>query len=907
MSQTSVAEKIKPLSEMAPRYLREGLIPFEPQGDWGESVAQYWGRCRTILLEKIDAKVSADRVVRLQSLMMDQMVTRLYRRGLEESQVSGELRVPMVLLAQGGYGRAELNLGSDLDLLVLYSGKSSPLLETIVNKMLYPLWDAKLKVGYAIRTLEECHEAMKADVQVMSSLLDARFLAGDSNLALEFFRSLESKVSSSRAIRQFIRAKLSETDTRLKKFGGSVYVVEPNLKESEGGLRDWHTLRYFCLLATKSPRVEDWVRARLISDEEAEQLHRALNFLWEVRNRLHRLANKAQDQIMFAFQKPLALEMGFESDTQKLEAEKFMQTYYGYASDLLRLRKEVTRRIVSPPRSTWRRLQNRFRPSLSEYFLNLSGKVFPKSFRKLEQNPVEIMRAFSLAQKRGLVLDEGFKAWISRHLHWVDDTYRRHPEVCRLFQEMAADIQGFGNSLNEMHDCRFLGAFMPEFGEILHQTQHDVYHVYTVDTHSIKAVQELSLLQSGAYDQEFPLFKKALSEVGHPAVLSLGVLFHDIGKGKGGSHSEVGARLARQIMERLHYVEEEICQVEFLVLSHLMMPHLSQRRDLEDANMISQFARTMETRERLSELFILTWADIRAVGPEVWTPWKGSLLSHLYEKTLHVIEKGEFGTDRAAVLMEEVKRKTLATVTDSVMPQKDLEAFLDSMPPRYFLVNGPAQILQHAQWVLRAGHPAFFFHQAPNLERKCNDVFIYTINTPRLFEQVTGVMAANQVNILALEQFFNSTGEALIQLQVTDHRGAFLEEDRRFVRIAEDLQSVTMGKLRLDSYYESRAHSALLKASAPQRSPQVEIDKDVSPYYTLIDIYTDDRVGILYDLARVMRQMNLFVEVSKISTKVDQVSDVFYVKDIFGHKINDKKKLEAIRAALLEVLTQSGS
>lgn len=895
---TQPAEKIQTFLETSPSYLKSDLLNCSLTGDKVAAVKSYLKDCHLKLFQKMDEKVPASRLVQLFSLWMDQLITGLYHRALEESQAHGVLQAPLALLAQGGYGRAELNLYSDIDLLFVYDHPSKKALEAVIHNMLYPLWDAKLKVGYATRTLEECSHAMQEDVRAMSSMLDARFLAGDRDLGQKFFQLIESKTASPRALKKFIRAKLEETEERLKKFGGSVYVVEPNLKESEGGLRDWHLLRYFARMATKSVQLEDWVRSGSLNNEEAEELRRALEFLWEVRNRLHRLAQKAQDQLSFSFQAPLAEEMGFVSDENKLAAEKFMQSYYGHAADLQRLRFEVTRKILKPPHSSWQRFKNTFRPSLSEFFLNVSGEIFPKSFRKIETHPEQIVQAFALAAKKKLTLEEGFKAWIRRHLNLVDQNYRCNPQVCALLREMFADVATIGDTLWEMHDCGLLGVLLPEFGEILHQTQHDFYHVYTVDTHSIKAVQELGRLKNGVYDEDFPQWKQALKEIQNPSVLVLGTLFHDIGKGKGGRHSEVGAELAETIMTRLGYATQEIEEVKFLVLSHLIMPHLSQRRDLEDVNLIHQFANTMESLERLNLLFILTWADIRAVGPEVWTPWKGSLLSELYEKTKQIFTTGDFTKERAVAIME-AKIAQVLKLRPKRFVEAELEKYLHIMPPRYFLAFSPEEILSHFEWIDGHEEPHFAFHHQARLPGKYNEVMLYTLNTPRLFEQVTGVMASHQINILGLEQFFTSQGEALLVLKVTDSHGELLTEERRFKNLEKELRQVLLEGRAISPQFRQ---TILYSKKPTHRAPRVEIDQDVSPYYTVIDIYTGDRVGLLYDLAKLMRRLGLFVEVSKITTKVDQVSDSFYVKDVFGGKIRERAKVKKIREEILAAL-----
>jgi len=901
---STAAENLKTLAETSPRYLTDELIEFQIQGDVPASVKDYLQRCREVLVRKTGEGTPMERIVRLQSLMTDRMLVALYKHAFDQSQAKGILPIPLAMFALGGYGRAELNLHSDIDLLFLYEGKAGNRLEFVTKQMLYPLWDSGVDLGYAIRTLNDCKRVMKEDQRAMSSMLDARFLVGDRELAEKFLTFLESKFSSSRALGEFVALKTKETEERVRRFGSSVYMLEPNLKESEGGLRDWHLLRYYLRIALKTPAINEWVRRGVMSEEEADSLRRALEFLWNVRNRLHRRAGKCQDQLTFELQEPIAQEMGFERAGGSLGVERFRQTYYNHAATLHRLLNEVSRRLLKPPNSVMQLIKRRLKSTLNAYYYAVDGYLVPKDYSLLEKHPVEFVRAFYLAQKNGLILDAELKSFIGRHLNTVDDAYRRNPEVCDMLKEMLGDISGIGKSLADMHDCRFLGAILPEFGDILFQTQHDVYHIYTVDTHSIFAVQELSRLQNGAYDEMFPLFKSVMGEVQRADLLVLSVLFHDIGKGKGGNHSERGAEIAQTIMSRMSYPAADIHEVEFQVRSHLIMPHLSQRRDLEDYNLITQFARSMATLDRLNMLFVLTWADIRAVGPDVWTPWKGSLLQDLYQKTRKVIEVGDFSPERALVIMQQMKDRIL----EGVKPELDkaaLKQYLDCMPPRYFIANGVEAILGH--FVTIQGHfgEPFLFQSQVDRTENVNRLLLYTVNTPRLFEQVTGVMAANQVNILAFEQFFSSRGEALLLLRVTDHRGLLLEEERRIDALRRDLQEVVRGKVSMDRYAQLHQNQLFWgKTAAASKPPRVEIDNDVSAYYTVIDVYANDRIGILHDISRMIRALGLYIEVSKISTKVDQVADVFYVKDIFGHKITDSKKLAGIKKSLIEALTE---
>jgi len=894
---------IQTLSETSPKYLTSFLVDFNPGPDVTASVKKYLEECREVIYRRIDERMPSARIVRLQSLMVDRLIVSLFKLGFEESQAQGVVPVPLALFALGGYGRAELNLYSDIDLLFVYQGKASRQIEFVTKKMLYPLWDSQVEIGYSIRTLADCKKVMKEDARAMSSMLDARFLAGDRTIAEKFMAFLEEEFSSSKALKNFVEIKTREMKERLKRFGGSVYVLEPNLKESEGGLRDWHMLRYYARIALKTADQNEWVNRGLLKEEELDQLTRAVDFLWDVRNRLHRLAARNQDQLAFGFQEPIAVQMGYETGGGTLGVEKFMQAYYSHAANLHRLLAEVTRRLMKPYESALSRLKRRIKTSLDKNFFVVDGKIHPRHFEELERHPVEIARLFYLAQSHRLEIDAEVKSWIGRHLYLVDDAYRRDPAVTGMIREMFADVGGIGKSLWAMHDSRFLGAMLPEFGDILYQTQHDVYHVYTVDTHSLLAVEELSKLKNGVYDQEFPLFKQAHEEVEKPGCSTLGVLFHDIGKGKGGNHSERGAEIAQAITLRLGYSEEERKEIEFQVRSHLLMPHISQRRDLGDANLIAQFARSMGNLDRLNMLFILTWADIRAVGPEVWTPWKGALLSELYVKTRKVLESKEYSPERAADIGKQVKAQVMEAADPSQVA--GLRAYLDSMSPRYFLIHDAGTILQHYRSVKDLPTEGFIFEAAPEPKENLNRLLIFTFNNPRLFEQVTGVMAANQINILALEQYFSSNGEALLLLKVTDQRGGPIQEERRFEALKKDLQEVLHGRISMEKYAMlHRGPAYFQKKVAQAKPPRVEIDNDVSAYYTVIDIYANDRVGLLHDLARAMTQLGLYIEVSKISTKVDQVADVFYVKDIFGHKITDAKKVSSIKKTLLNSLSE---
>lgn len=437
---------------------------------------------------------------------------------------------------------------------------------------------------------------------------------------------------------------------------------------------------------------------------------------------------------------------------------------------------------------------------------------------------------------------------------------------------------------------------------IRNRVQHDIYHVYTVDTHSIFAVNELSLLlHDERYQKDFKSYFEAVGECLRPELLSLGLLFHDIGKGQGGNHSVIGAKMARTIMQRFGFSEHDIEVVEFLVLSHLLMPYLSQRRDLEDYNMLTEFARSMGSLERLNMLYVLTWADIRAVSAEAWTEWKGHLLQTLYQRTSDLITNNQTSEEFVKKRVSTVRQAILNRMKDRVDGSK-LEAFLDSISPRYIVAHSDDEVFQHFSLITNHDDKNMLFVESSEPHETLSEVLLYTWNNPRLIPLVTGVMLSLDVNILQLESFVLKDGHVFLKMGLQS-QGRSLKRSGIFETIRETLSAVFTGEKNVDELILKRKKPSYLnKDPIRKQEAVVNIDNDVSAYYTVIDIFTHDRLGLLYDVITCLVEQGCYVEVSKISTKVDQVVDTFYVKDIFGHKFLSKSKINEIKSALLKIL-----
>lgn len=879
-------------------------VPFTIGEHPVESARDYLKACRE-QLQKLHAEhFSSDQALALNSLYIDDLILTLYQRAdwlFQESHPNTPTHC--ALFALGGYGRREMNILSDVDLLFVYKDKTDEYVTSLTDGILYILWDIGLDVGSAVRSLKDCKEIMKQDIPTQTSYLDARFLAGDKQLAEEFLKVIWGELSSKSKVMDFVKAKMKENEDRLKRFGGSVYILEPNLKESEGGLRDFQTILWLGKVLLQANKLEDLVQKSVLTPGALKELLDARNFLWEVRNALHFRVSKKNDQLTFQFQEEIAKELGFKDEAGTLAVEKFMQTYYHHAANIKRISHFAISAMIEPPEKRLKIVSKKITEHLDDAFAVAEGQIFIKQMDLFEKDPLNLMKVFDWAQRKNLEIEEGTRRGITKHLYLVDEKYIQRSDVNDILKKMFGELKGLGKILHLMHELRFLDRLIPEFGEVLYRVQHDVYHIYTVDTHSIVAVEELSRLKTGSYDAEFPLFKQALGEVTRPDLLAWGVFFHDVGKGRGKNHSIVGAEMSLRATQRMGYSDKDCEAVEFLVKSHLLMPHLAQRRDLGDTNLIIQFAKSMQHMDYLNMLFILTWADIRAVGPDVWTPWKGTLLSELYNRTRRVLESGTFTQERALQIAEEIKKQAMSLVGEKIPPAVRDEYF-QSMPVKYYLDNSPEEIAQHSELAQEAILEQHLVSRFRAVEKdNMNEMLLYTLSTPALLAKVAGILSANDLNILDAKQNVTKQGWALLSLRFTDAQGQMIREMRRLDPLKKDLVEILEGKKRVSKLIEERKKPSWMAKKIARTFPsEVEVDNDVSAYYTVIDLYTHDRMGLLYEILTALSNLGLYVDVSKISTKVDQVADVFYVKDIFGQKITQSDKLKRIKAELLKVV-----
>lgn len=831
----------------------------------------------------------------------DTLIRNLYQA--VSADFPAEAQGSCTLIALGGYGRAELNPRSDIDLMFFYSGKDRPFAEKISERVLYLLWDMGLEVGYSVRTAKDCLEMAERDLTARTALIDSRYLIGNEDVFKEYERTVMKAVLG-RDTQKFLREKLEENKKRLAKYGSSVYLLEPNIKEGEGGLRDLHTALWVAQVKFKARSLRELIIKGVINEEDGAEFEDALDYLWRIRNELHFLSPRKNDQINFEYQEKIADFLGYKANRKAPAVEQFMQDYYSHAIRVEHISSMLTTKATQLDEPALKILGYLTRRNVSEGFFIYRGELSSSRSNLFETDPALMMKAFLLSQRHNVQLSLQLKGMIRSGLHLINDRVRRAKSINEDFFEILRNPLRLGQTLREMHHLQFLNRFIPEFGRIFCKVQHDVYHIYTVDIHTLFAVEEIIKLWQGECRDKKPVLTKVAGDIEKRELLLLAVLFHDIGKGEGKDHCNKGADMIPTIARRMGLNKEDSLRLEFLVRSHLQMAHISQRRDLHDENLILQFAKTMGMSENLNMLFLLTFADIKAVGPDVWSEWKGRLLGELYEKTFELLERGDFRQERRSEKVRNRKRKVVSLLEDEY-GLRQVKDVLRGATTRYVLSYRSAEIAEHLRVLLDRKEKPLAIKVEKEDHGGFNQITISTLDIPGLFSKITGVMAANGINILGAQIFTLSSGEAIDILQVTSSTGEIISNPEKWLRVETDLTSVVEGRIRVGDLVQKRHRPSFLPEKVRPRFPnRVDIDNLVSEEYTVIDIYAHDKVGLLYLITRTLKELGLYIGLSKISTKVDQVADTFYVQDIFGQKIVLEAKLLEIKEGLLHCLDE---
>jgi [protein-PII] uridylyltransferase len=881
-----------------------GALPATDAGV-AAAVRAYLGEARAHLEALHRSGAGGQTVNETNSDLSDRLIRRLFRLAEAEYYANGAaFGQRLSVVAVGGYARRELSIHSDIDLLFLYPRRMNPYVESITGKVQMWLWDGGLTVGCATRTIAETLDLGSDDATVRTAILDARFLVGDTELFHEFTDSLREETFSDQE--NFLAERMAALRERHKKYGESLYLLQPNVKEGAGGLRDYHNAYWATRAAHPSTRgFDDFLHFGLLTETEMEQYRAAIQFLWRLRNELHLNSRRKNDQMSFEHQEQVAAAWHYgegASIGEELPVERFMRDYYRHARIVQSLSELVieqccARAAKAGPRPPAREVADGFRVA--------DGHLEIPHAAHLRERPRRLLSAYSVAQDEHVQLSRTARRLVRENLDLVDDRLRREPEATAAFLRILEGSHRVMRTLTEMNEDGLLAAFLPEWEHIVCRWQHVIYHIYTVDIHTLFLIEELRRLARGDYEGPLADLTTLMREVTDIPVLFLGCLLHDIGKGFGGDHSNRGAERALSCVERLGLSPDRIERVVFLVKQHLLMSHIAQRRDLSDARLIVDFARTCGDRENLRNLYLLTFADIRASSPAGWTEWKGQLLRELFERTSEFLETGSddprVALDQIEARVERRQDAARAELRGLGVGEARISGFFSIMPRRYFVSHAPRQIARHALVVLAYAPERVISHSVRELRGGISEFLICTADVHGLYATVSGVLAAKGINILGSHVYTARSGLALEVYRVSTPPGGPEEQREIWKAVASTIQGVLSGLLDLDALIQRRRRPILKSAPLPPapRPSEVVISNAESDFYTIVDVSANDRLGLLYDLTRTIASHGLEIYISKAATVMDQIADTFYLKDGEGKKVLDPERIERLRRDLL--------
>ena len=807
------------------------------------------------------------------------------------------------VVAVGGYGRRELAPCSDVDLLFLRPDRPSPPVKAFVETVLPLLWDVGFEVGHSFRSVPECVAIALEDLHARNAMADARLLTGSEALFERFLAEMQASVyGNAKATEAFFREMRSQMVERLARHGEAVCMQEPNVKEGAGGLRDLHTVGWVGHARFGCKDVDRLFDAGLVTAAEHAQARRAYDFISRVRNEAHFQTSRRTDVLALDLQPALAAALGYEPRGGMEPSELFMRDYYRAAQELRRFTESFLLRTgaMTPPtpRFSFRRRARAVGPG--GRFEVRDGVLFPKEAKgDFPESPDRLLAAFQVAQDLGVPLSDELKHLIHLNLRLVDRAFRSSRAAAEGFFALLGRPGRVGSTLRAMHETGFLGRYLPEIKRVALLVQHDHYHRYTVDEHTLRALEGLDeLVEPPVAERE--RLSKALSEVRDPRRLALAVLLHDIGKGRGGGHVAKGARIARRIAERLGLDEEAVEDVVFLVQKHLVMSQVSQRRDLSDADLLQGFAETVGTLDRLNMLFVLTYADTNAVGPGAWNDWKATLLSELYAKTRsHFIGVPAPFSDAYRRFRLEEK------VVSGLLPEylsSDVEEFLEALPDRYLRVVTPDAIARHFRLVHELGSHTLLADWRTPTNGRHTVLSVCLHDAPGVLARLAGTLTGSGLDILSLDAFTRSDGVVLDVFRVSEPSFHPVPEER-WGAIEADLVAALEGHHDVDEAVARRwAERPRRRKRKSPTPPVVRFEPPDSAGRSVIEVRADDEPGLVYRIARCLAELGLDISFAKIATEKNQALDVFYVTRADGSALEEDDQTR-VEAALVAALT----
>ncbi|MBW2485145.1 MAG: [protein-PII] uridylyltransferase [Deltaproteobacteria bacterium] len=824
--------------------------------------------------------ISGNALVRKHSEFIDHHLASGFAKGVSAEE-------GFALVALGGYGRQELYPFSDIDLMLLYNPEQNDQLNSVIEAILYPLWDTGLEVGHAVRTLDECISHAAEDFFFRVAMLDARLIAGSVPLFAKLIARYKTEYIEGKR-QEFLDDMLEQRSKRETQYGRHAYLLEPHIKESCGGFRDIQSMVWTAHVVFGLKDLLSLQEAGLLTKQELERFEQAQDYLIRIRNRLHYVSGRKNDQLYFEHQEEMAHAFGFRNERDMLAVEHFMREVYGHMQTI----SVTTDLFFEHVEEVLGNEESSEKTKVLEPGIEVRhGKIHLTNAELLQHKQKLFMRLFYQSAKTGVPLHFRTRKAITANLSQVDDKLRRSRRNAKLFMTILGTTHPF-RVMEDMLDTGFLTAYLPEFTKVESLAQHDVYHVYTVDRHLVQTIKELESLK----EEEANIYA-AVSEA---HLLFLAGLLHDVGKGFGNDHADRGADMVRQMGERLNLAADELETLDFLVRNHLFLSHTALRRDLEDEEFLMRCANMIQFPELLAMLYLLTIADARATGPTVWNDWKAALLLELYLKIALLLDRSDLSQQEQA-LSAELGAQWIREKASELLPDSakiDFDLFSDD----YLLSFPPAVIVDHITQANKLGKQKVIFSHEQNKESW--SLLVMTRDRPGLLARIFGVLALHNLNVLAAKIFTWADGTAVDTIEVSS---AISEsyEGQDWAAMEKELHLAIQQRLGLEYRLSKKLAPLRNKPQGvqPRLAAKVTIDNKASELFSVIEVFSEDRIGILYDITKTLSDFGISIYRARIGSKADQVVDVFYVLDYDRKKIEDPDFKKELQQGLLHAVT----
>lgn len=840
--------------------------------------------------EAFEAGADTLQTVNTRALFIDQILIHAF------DACFSDCKQPLTLLAVGGYGRRELHPASDIDLMLLLDHEASDDSREQLENFVRLLWDCRLEIGHSVRTLEQCVEEASNDITVITNLMEARLLRGEASLFEQMQEATAAdKIWPSKA---FFEAKLEEQTLRHHKFGETAYNLEPNIKENPGGLRDLQMIGWVAKRHFGTRILRELVDHQFLSQGEYETLRECQIYLWKIRIHLHYLTGKHEDRMLFDLQKQLALAFGYEDSENNLAIEQFMQRYYRVVMELERLNELLLQ--LFRQEILYSELEEE--PSIiNRRFHVQNGYIAASHENVFSKHPSALLEIFLIMELQPEI--QGVHAHtirlIRENTHLIDDQFRASRSTQQLFIDIINQPRGVTHELRRMNRYGILAAYIPAFEQIVGRMQYDLFHAYTVDQHTLFVVRNMRRLSVADFAHEHPLASGIFHHLKKPKLLYLAGLFHDIAKGRGGNHAELGAVDALQFCQAHRLAEQDGQLVSWLVEKHLLMSMVAQRKDISDPEIIYNFAREIGTLERLDYLYLLTMCDIRATNPKQWTSWKDNLLSELYHKTAAALRAGLDNPQQRHIVAQATRTSASRMLTRLGVVTELLTEFWDVFSEDYFINHTPDEVTWHSQILLNNSSEPPIIRARTN-QRGEAEIFIYCADTQKLFARIASTLEQLGLNIADARLNKTNNGFTLNSFKVLEDDGRSPSDGFRMNEIVEKLQS----RLSRDeeTFPSPRRQSRALKSFDVETI--IRFEQQVGNDLTIFNIETNDRPGLLASIAQGFADCDIHIHHAKISTAGEKAIDSFYITDHDYNPLLSDESMEELKTAVLEHLEQ---